>query len=128
MVITSDPTPKPWGNYLDLFRQGGCVFKIITVEPDKRLSLQKHDRRGEVWVVLSGRGFAEVYHESILKGLLLERKYLLLPGAKLDIQPGEVHRLSAGSEGIVVAELQYGECCEGDIIRYADDFGRADRA
>ena len=116
--------PKPWGSYKDLFRQDGCVFKIIMVDPDKRLSLQKHERRGETWIVLSGRGYAEVYTESILKGLMLERKYLLLPGAKVDIKPNEVHRLAADSEGIVVAELQYGECSEDDIIRLADDYGR----
>lgn len=120
----SPPVLKPWGHYNDVFRQDCCVFKIITVDPDQRLSLQKHERRGEVWIVLSGRGWAEVYTESILKGLMLERKYLLLPGARVDIKPQEVHRLSAGSEGIVVAELQYGECSEEDIVRLEDDHGR----
>ena len=128
-IVTYDTPPrvevlKPWGKYQDLFRLGGCVFKIIEVAPDQRLSLQRHEKRGEVWIVLSGRGWAEIYTESVLKGLMLERKYLLLPGAKVEIKPNEVHRLSAGSEGIVVAELQYGECFEDDIVRLEDDYGR----
>lgn len=125
-VVKSTVVEKPWGYYEDFFRQPDCVFKIITVNPGDRLSLQKHAKRSEVWVCLSGRGRAEVYSESILKGLLLERCYIMLPGARIDIAVGEVHRLSNSSnESLVIAEMQYGDCNEDDIIRLEDDFGRA---
>jgi len=116
---------KPWGCYLDYFREVGCVFKVITVNPGERLSLQKHAKRSEVWICLSGRGRAEIYSESILKGLMLERAYLLLPGAMLEIRSGEVHRLANnGNEPLVIAELQWGECNEDDIVRLEDDYRR----
>lgn len=106
---------KPWGHYADHYRSSGCVFKIITVDSGQRLSLQSHEKRSEDWYVISGVGILE------LDGSRFE----LSAGSKFEIHKREIHRLeNAGSEPLVVAEMQCGECDENDIVRIEDDYGR----
>jgi mannose-6-phosphate isomerase-like protein (cupin superfamily) len=107
--------PKPWGHYVDHFRSLECVFKIITVDPHSRLSLQYHLGRSEVWLCLSGAGEAVVGHQT----------QRLQSGSKVEINIGETHQLrNVGDKPLVVAEMQCGECDENDIVRIEDDYGR----
>jgi len=106
---------KPWGFFQDHFRSPECVFKIITVDPHARLSLQYHLGRSEVWLCLSGSGEAVVGHQT----------QQLQAGCKIEIGIGETHQLrNVGDEPLVVAEMQCGECDENDIVRIEDDYGR----
>lgn len=109
---------KPWGAYEDHYRSANCVFKVITVNPGQRLSLQSHALRSETWACLSGLGGAAIGN----------RVQPLQPGSKVEICCGVVHRLfNTGDEPLVVAELQTGQCDEGDIVRLEDDYGRGRR-
>ncbi|HYL82465.1 MAG TPA: phosphomannose isomerase type II C-terminal cupin domain, partial [Candidatus Acidoferrum sp.] len=45
---------KPWGSFCTLEEGPGFKIKRLMVEPGHRLSLQKHRRRAEHWVVVSG--------------------------------------------------------------------------
>lgn len=106
---------KPWGEYVDFFRSGECVFKIITVNPQSRLSLQYHLGRSEMWLCLSGIGEAIVGNQTLH----------LRVGSKVEICVGATHQLkNTGDEPLVVAEMQCGECDEDDIVRIEDDYGR----
>ena len=106
---------RPWGRYVDHFRTDKVVFKLIYVAPFKRLSLQFHEFRDEVWVHISGKGEA-VIDDNVIN---------LLPGSRLIINAGQSHRLiNISGEELVIAEMQHGECSESDIVRIEDDFGR----
>ena len=42
------------------------------------------------------------------------------------ILPKELHRATAGPNGLIFIETQIGDCREEDIIRLEDDYGRLD--
>lgn len=107
---------KPWGHFEDHYRTPQCVFKIMVVYPRCRLSLQSHAKRNEDWYVISGVGIAEIDGNEIE----------LAADGKVEIHEGQRHRLTnTGKVPLVIAEMQCGECDENDIVRYADDYGRA---
>ena len=45
---------RPWGSYTVLEKGEGYKIKRIVLNPGARLSLQRHSRRSEHWVVVSG--------------------------------------------------------------------------
>ena len=105
---------KPWGWYKDLERHHNVVIKKIYVKPFKRISLQKHAYRDEFWYILSGSGEVIVGNENLLAN----------PGVSFIIGRGEIHRITANSDGITFLEVQEGECREDDIVRLEDDYNR----
>jgi len=105
---------KPWGWYEDLERHHNLVIKRLHVNPNQRISLQKHFKRDEFWYVLSGFG-----------KVLIDNVYRLAhEGEKFSIGKGQIHRLESLSDGITIIEVQSGECFEDDIIRLEDDYNR----
>lgn len=114
---------RPWGHY-DLFlcNQPGTV-KLLSVEPGKRLSLQKHHHRSEYWYVV--RGKAEVWSGTDVNKL--EHKFLL-EGNDIYIPVGFLHRLGNQEPGpLVVLEIISGKYDEQDIERFDDDYGRIEK-
>tara|TARA_X000000950_G_scaffold289502_1_gene414402 strand:- start:17277 stop:18068 length:792 start_codon:yes stop_codon:yes gene_type:complete len=107
---------KPWGKYTTFDHQSDFLLKKINVDPGERLSLQSHDHRAEVWVVVKG----------IANVLLNERSYQLKTGETIFIPTGDKHMLSNDfSEELVLIEVQLGEDLrEDDIFRYEDKYGR----
>ena len=108
---------KPWGNYRVLHKEEGAQVKRIELKPGCRLSLQKHARRSEKWIVISGVGVAT----SGAKEIPVRK------GSFIDVPVGEVHRIqNTGSGLLVFIEVQLGDYLgEDDIVRLQDDFGRA---
>ncbi|MFN2456440.1 MAG: phosphomannose isomerase type II C-terminal cupin domain, partial [Pyrinomonadaceae bacterium] len=94
----------------------GYKVKRIEVEPGARLSLQKHARRAEHWVVVSG--VADV--------VCGEREMQLKQGEHLNIPLGTVHRLGNSSARLMtLIEVQLGDyLSEDDIVRLEDDYKR----
>ena len=45
---------RPWGTYQTLALGQNYQIKIITVNPGGRLSLQKHSKRSEHWILVAG--------------------------------------------------------------------------
>src|SRR5690606_27708581 len=43
---------RPWGEFTQFVCNTPVTVKIITVEPGQRLSLQRHEHRGELWQIL----------------------------------------------------------------------------
>jgi mannose-6-phosphate isomerase-like protein (cupin superfamily) len=107
---------RPWGWYEVLY-DGAYKVKRIRVEPHKRLSLQSHRFRRELWHVVEGAG-AAVLGEEIVR---------LVVGTTLVIEPEQKHRLINDSdEDLEIVEIQTGSYFgEDDIVRYEDDFRRA---
>lgn len=109
-------TERPWGWYESISESPGHKVKRIHVAPGARLSLQKHARRAEHWVVVRGR--ARVTRDA--------QEFDLEPGQHCDIAIGQVHRLAnLGSEPVEIIEVQFGDYLgEDDIVRLQDDHGR----
>lgn len=107
---------KPWGEYTDFYRSDKVVFKTITVKPHSQLSLQSHTSRGEIWVLVEGEAY-------ISNGIAKHKLNILRP---IMINRLSKHRLINESDfTCTIAELQFGECNEEDILRFEDDYGRS---
>ena len=108
-------TVRPWGYYRILHDVNGCKVKELTVEPGKSLSMQKHFKRSEYWLVSEGK--CDV--------LSMMNNGYQLPAQTLSkhnsykIPVGDWHKLSNPySEPCRIVEIQYGEMCvEEDIER-----------
>jgi len=136
---------KPWGGYLRFTQDSLVAFlatywldiefkppleqksvspKILLVAPKQMLSLQHHERRGEIWRVIDGPlGVAigddwdTLSHETYAKGSLIE------------IPPRKWHRLIGLDGWGRVAEIwQHSDAAnpsdEADIAREHDIYGR----
>jgi len=106
--------PK-WGEYTNLDK-GQCddgnkyKIKMLKVDPHKELSLQKHDKRAENWVVVQGNPTFVCGNTS--------KEYS--PTNTLFIPQGVLHQIKNNSDQrAVILELQRGpEVSETDIHRY----------
>ena len=107
---------RPWGEYWILFQEPGVWVKRVQVKPGARLSLQKHFKRSEKWVVVNGRGLA------IVNG----RKIKVKPGVVVDVPLRAVHRIgNTGKKPLVFVEVACGTyLAEDDIVRLQDDYAR----
>lgn len=107
---------RPWGSFTIL--KSGIDFKIklIEIEPKKRLSLQRHAKRTEHWVVVSGR--AKVTSGKKTKFVHRNKSIYIPMGIK--------HRLeNPGNSPLRIVEVQTGNYLEeDDIQRFKDDFAR----
>jgi mannose-1-phosphate guanylyltransferase/mannose-6-phosphate isomerase len=107
---------RPWGAYEGLDAGDGFLVKRITVNPGASLSLQRHRRRAEHWVVV--RGTARVVcGEDILTRTANQSVYVPI---------GAVHRLeNPGETPLEIIEVQTGDYLgEDDIERLEDRYGR----
>jgi mannose-1-phosphate guanylyltransferase len=107
---------RPWGYYDSV--DSGQRFKVkrIFVNPGAKLSLQKHKKRAEHWVVVKGVAL-------ITCG---ERVFQLKENQSTYIPKGEVHRLeNPDTVPLEIIEIQTGEYLgEDDIIRIEDVYKR----
>src|SRR5690606_22071831 len=96
---------------------GRFQVKRICVNPGAQLSLQMHHHRAEHWIVVSGT--AEVTCD--------DKTFLLNENQSTYIPQGSVHRLgNPGKIPLHLIEVQSGGYLgEDDIVRIADEFGRA---
>ncbi len=108
---------RPWGNYEVVCQGAGFQMKKLEVNPRSRFSLQKHLKRSEVWIIVSGTGKATVG----------ERQFTVEKGTIIQIAIGEVHRLeNIGDKPLIFTEVQFGDYLgEDDIVRIEDDYKRA---
>ncbi len=108
---------RPWGNYEALDNGDKYQVKRIVITPGGELSLQKHKKRSEHWVVVEGQ--AEVTIDDHIK--------TLNPNESTYIPLGSVHRLANRTEKpVVIIEVQTGTYFgEDDIIRLEDRYNRS---
>ena len=102
-------TQRPWGYYRVLHEVPGLKVKELTVDPDKSLSMQRHEYRAEHWIVSSGKCMVETDTVS----------FTLTEHQSTDIPTGSWHRLSNPyTDPCKIIEIQYGaKCIEEDIER-----------
>lgn len=107
---------RPWGVYQGVDAGEHHQVKRIIVKPGAKLSLQKHQRRAEHWVVVEGTARVTRGDEVIT---LSENQSTYIP-------IGMIHRLeNIGDEPLHLIEVQSGDYLgEDDIIRLEDSYGR----
>jgi len=109
--------PRPWGFYKSTLLADHVQSKIITVFPNGELSLQKHKRREEHWIIIKGEGKI-ILEDSIVN--VEQGRYIYIP-------KGCKHKVinSSKNENLIFAEVQLGDYFgEDDIIRFNDKYGR----
>ncbi len=108
---------RPWGTYETLAEGARFKVKHIVVRPGASLSLQRHRRRAEHWVVVSGTA-------KVQRG---EEHSTLAADQSTYIPQGTKHRLeNPGPDLLELIEVQSGDYLgEDDIERFEDRYGRA---
>ena len=114
--MSEDQSQRPWGRYEILQESAAHKVKTIWVNPGKRLSYQRHEKRAEHWFIVQGQAMIT------LNGDIFE----MSAGDSLDIEIGDLHRIeNIGSNDVIFIEVQTGTYFgEDDIERIEDDFGR----
>ncbi len=111
-------TIRPWGEFYGWDKGDGWYLKTIYIHPGKRLSLQSHTKRSELWILVAGDAMATIGK----KKSQLKRVPLSI-GTLFEVPQGAIHRLESKHGGTLV-EIAQGEFDENDIVRLEDDHGR----
>ena len=107
---------KPWGNEEIWADCQSYLGKIITINPNHRLSRQYHERKEETVRVLEGTLRLEVGEKSNIETLFLET------GGTYHVTPGTVHRFCA--DDVTVKLLEVSTYYPNDVVRLEDDYNR----
>ena len=107
---------RPWGTYRTLEMAPGYQVKIIVVNPGGCLSLQKHFKRAEHWVIVKGRPTLTIGEEI--------KDYEANQHVFIPIET--VHRMAnQTTESVEIIEVQVGSYLgEDDIVRLEDIYNR----
>ena len=110
---------RPWGWYMTVDEGVNFKVKRIQVNPGASLSLQKHSKRAEHWVVVKGTA-------KVTKG---DKDTILKENESTFIPLGELHRLSNPKKiPLEIIEVQSGNYLgEDDIERIDDNYGRGSK-
>ncbi len=109
---------RPWGEFYGWNEGKGWKLKTVHIKPGKRLSLQYHNHRSELWTLVEGDATATIEADG------KQRRIPLVVGQIFAVPVRAVHRLESKRGGVIV-EVGLGEFDENDIIRLADDHGRS---
>ncbi|MEP6629506.1 MAG: phosphomannose isomerase type II C-terminal cupin domain [Lapillicoccus sp.] len=106
---------RPWGDFQQLAANQTVTVKVITVQPGHRLSLQRHEQRGEMWQILDGP----------IDITVDDRQWRAERGENVWVPVGSTHRMgNSGSEPVRLLEVAFGHFDEADIERLEDDYAR----
>ena len=109
---------RPWGWYDSIEKGKYFQVKRLHIYPGAKLSIQRHQKRAEHWVLISGEVVAT-------KG---DIDISMVEGDSIFIPRGEIHSLSNPNDVYAeIIEVQSGSYLgEDDIERFEDVYGRAD--
>lgn len=115
-VVTHTLVHRPWGSYEILGKAKHFQSKRLTILPGSELSLQRHTRRAEHWVVVSG--IATVTKDDEIFELKTNESTFIPTGVKHRVQNKHTNLL-------IIIEVQTGKYFgEDDIERFEDTYGR----
>ena len=115
-ILSESESNRPWGSFINLDQGNGYKVKKLHILPGHKISLQKHFKRSEHWIVINGTAF-------ITKG---KKQFKLNENQSTFIKKGEVHRIENKSKkDLIMIEVQTGEYLEeDDIKRFKDLYQR----
>lgn len=95
---------KSWGSYRVLDVENNSMTVKVTLNPGHRMNYHSHEKRDEVWTVISGSG------RTIVDGM----EQLIKPGDVVTMASGCRHTVIAGETGLQLIEVQIGESISVD--------------
>ena len=112
-----DKERRVWGEFFNLFEDDQVKVKELIIEPKKGMSLQKHHKRSEIWLVSQGKclvNYSKVSPDEI-KEIALDKHN------SLHVELGDWHQITNPfNETCKIIEIQYGkETVEEDIERHS---------
>jgi mannose-6-phosphate isomerase len=107
---------RPWGSYQTLALETGFQVKILRIAPKGKLSLQRHFKRAEHWVVVQGEPSLTIGDNT--------KTYQRNDCVFIPVEA--VHRIENKTEVVcLLVEVQVGDYLgEDDIERLDDVYGR----
>ena len=108
--------PKPWGSEQIWALTERYCGKVIRIDAGRRLSLQRHQRKEESLIVLSGTLRLHLEDD---EGIV--RVVELGPGESAHVDTHRIHRFEAATD-VELVEVSTPEI--DDVERLEDDFGR----
>ena len=90
---------KSWGAYRVLDVEERSMTVKVTLNPGHKMNYHSHDRRDEVWTVISGSG------RTVVDGM----EQFVKPGDVITMAAGCKHTVFAGEDGLQMIEVQLGE-------------------
>ena len=106
---------RPWGMFTQLTLNSPSTVKVIRIDPGQRLSLQRHEHRGEMWRILDG----------VVVVTVDDKTWDAVPDELIWIPTGAVHRASNLADVPArLLEVAFGDFDEDDIERLEDDYRR----
>jgi mannose-6-phosphate isomerase len=122
--------PRPWGSFDVIANNALTSVRVLTIEAGRRLSLQRHHCRDELFIALDNHAAIDVCaHDpgapahADFRGT---RTLDLNSGKSILIPRATWHRLSATGDTARVLEIAFGVYDQvEDIERLEDDYGRA---
>lgn len=112
-----DKERRVWGEFFNLFEDDQVKVKELIVEPKKGMSLQKHYKRSEIWLVSQGKCLVNYSKSSPeeIQEITLDRHN------SLHVELGDWHQITNPFDKICkIIEIQYGkETIEEDIERHS---------
>lgn len=89
---------KSWGSYQVIDVENDSMTIKVTLNPGHKMNYHSHDRRDEVWTIVSGTG------KTIVDGMVQPVK----PGDVITMAAGCKHSIIAGDAGLQIIEVQLG--------------------
>ncbi len=108
---------RPWGSFKQYAHNEPVTVSLMSVLPGQRLSLQRHERRAELWIVLDEGAAVQVNGDTLYPRA----------GEEIWIPRGAKHRLSSTGPAVRVLEVAFGEWQQDDVMRFEDDYQRPAR-
>ena len=110
--------PRKWGTYNIVSSGEGWLTKILKINPEQSISLQRHQYRSEEWLILEGYG----YYADSNQDFYATRAY---PGLLLSIPNNTWHwiRNSERQMPLLILETWFGEALEESDIERKEDEG-----
>lgn len=112
-------TYRPWGYYESLDSGMGYQVKRLVIHAGAKISLQKHHKRAEHWVVVEG----------VATVTLGDKELQVCVNESVYIPPETIHRIENKEKfPLTIIEVQSGSYLgEDDIVRLEDSYGRVEK-
>ena len=98
---------RSWGWWVSILKRPRFKIKVLWFSAGKKLSVQKHAMRSELWCFLMGRGL-----------FLNKNQWLGVNCGEYRLVPPETPHCYQAFKNTLILEIQFGDkCIEDDIVR-----------
>jgi len=116
-------TVREWGSWKVLSDEGTSKVKELTVLPGKKMSIQRHFKRNEYWLVSEGEFTAQFYreaHHPWPERMRETHSIILTLHEQYSVPINTWHSIKNHTDEVCkIIEIQYGSACdETDIERH----------